>query len=466
MIQRKLIRWVLDPLGKISNRFSAKTRDAVFVWSGLMIFFAHFVHQSGAFEIRFLYLYTFDCLMVGLMIVSSLPNQIVPVKFDRKLLLPWCGFSVMILIAGITKSTDYLPDAASYLVMYPIVFLAWNNCDFREIQKKLVLIVQISFVPFLLINLLFFPISGQQYAGFFCNVNGAAYYLALVFACSLEEIVVGRGGKVRRLLNLAFLGISAALTIYSNSRTGELSIAATFALTAVLLFFVNRRGYGKIILHRLLPAILSIVIFFPVTLGVFDISQRVSQSFIKADEIEQPDDTSTGQTGSTAPADPSASATPPAIDKLQEIVKFNEKKAEASGKTLDQLSSGRITIWKAYWERLSFWGHSNVTDRFYIEGRGTLNSTAHLTVLDYAYQFGILAGVFYLAYNILAGIKSVRYALKNSNDLYALMPFVITVSFGAMSLFYSFSTSFYEMITFYYYLMQAPLMRREVPVYA
>lgn len=453
IIQKMLIQWILQPLSAIGNQISAKVRNSAFVISGLMIFFAHFVYQSERLTFRYLFLFAFDCFMAGLMLFFSLPKKISPIKFDQYLFLPWCGFSVMALIAGLTKSEDYLPDAMLYLVMYPVFFLVWSNCDFRTIQKNLILIVQFSFIVFLSINLLFFPITGHQYSGFFKNVNGVSNYLALVFACSLQNIISNQKGRARLFCNYIFLGISAALVVYSNSRTGQLSLIATFCLTAGLLFLVNRRGYGKLLVRRLLPAVLSIVIFFPTTLYIFQISEKVTQVISEIGTPEQP--------GVPAPSR--------SIDeKLDNIISYNEMKTDTSGRTLDQISSARLSIWKAYCENLSFWGHSNVTDKFtislteyYSEETNVRNSDAHQTILEFSYRFGILAGLCYLAFNISAGLKSIRYAHKRSSDLYTIMPFVITIAFGSMSLVTSFSGSFCDMIAFYYYLMQTPLIRRE-----
>ena len=455
IIQKRLIQWILQPLSAISNQISAKARNSAFVISGLMIFFAHFIYQSERLTFRYLFLFTFDCFMAGLMLFFSLPKKISPIKFDQYLLLPWCGFSVMALIAGLTKSEDYLPDAMLYLVMYPVFFLVWSNCDFQTIQKKLILIVQLSFIVFLSINLLFFPITGHRYSGFFSNVNGVSYYLALVFACSLQNIISNQKGRARLFCNYIFLGISAALVVYSNSRTGQLSLITTFCLTAGLLFLVNRRGYGKLLVRRLLPAVLSIVIFFPTTLYIFQLSEKVTQVISEMGTPEQP--------GVSAPTPARSTG-----EKLDNIISYNEMKTNTSGRTLDQISSARLSIWKAYCENLSFWGHSNVTDEFtislteyYSKETNVPNSRAHQTILEFSYRFGILAGLCYLAFNIFAGLKSIRYAHKRPGDSYAIMPFIIAIAFGSMSLVTSFSGSFCDMVVFYYYLTQTPLMRRE-----
>ena len=485
IVQKILIQWILEPLSGISNRVPTKIRNSIFVISGLMIFFAHFVYQSERFTFRYLFLFAFDCLMAGLMLFFSLPKKISPIKFDKLLLLPWYGVAVMALIAGLTKSEDYLPDAMLYLVMYPVFFLVWNNSNFRTIQKKLILIVQLSFVIFLSINLLFFPITGRQYSGFFSNVNGVSVYLVLVFACSLQSIVSNQKSRFCLICNYVFLGMGAALVVYSNSRTGQLALITTFCLTAGLLFFINRCDYGRLLVRRLLPAVLSIVIFFPATLYVFQIPEKATQIVSEISTLGQP-----GEPISEQPIEPlpeqsvepppeqsvepppeqSSNPTPSTSEKLDSIISYNEMKTDVDDRTLDQISTGRLSIWKAYCERISFWGHSNVTDKFtislthYSEERNVMSSTAHQTILEFAYRFGFLAGLCYLAFNITAGLKSIRYAQKNSSDSYAIMPFVITIAFGSMSLVTSFSGSFYDMIVFYYYLIQTPLIRKESTV--
>ena len=474
-IQNMLIRRILQPLSAISNRISVKVRNIAFVICGLMIFFASFIYQSERFTFRYLLLFSFDCLMAGGMLFFSLPKTIYPIQFDKLLLLPWCGFSVMALIAGLTKSEDYLPDAMLYLVMYPVFFLVWSNCDFKSIQKKLILIVQISFVVFLGINFLFCPITGHQYSGFFSNVNGVSYYLSLVFACSLQNIISHEKGRAHLLCNYIFLGISAALVVYSNSRTGQLSLIATFFLTAGLLFFVNRRSYGRLFVRRILPAALSILIFFPTTLYLFQFPGMVTQIVSDIRTPEQPSEPTPEQPSEPTPEQPSEPTpeqpnepSPAAEKKLDDIISYNEMKTDMGGRTLNQFSTGRLSIWKAYYDNLSFWGHSNVTNKvtvdlteYYSVETIRLCSSAHQTILEFAYRFGILAGLCYFAFNISAGLKSIRYACKRPDDAYAIMPFVITIVFGSMSLVTSFSGSFCDMIVFYYYLMQTPIMRKE-----
>ena len=469
LVQGKLIRFILQPLASISNRLSVKARDTVFVCSGLMIFLMHFVYNAEKWNYRFLYMYVFDCCMAGLMILSILPRSVNPVRFDKMLIIPWYGFALFALIAGITKSADYLPDAMLYLVMYPVFYIVWNNCDTHKIQRQLLRISRYSFFIFLFVNIVFFPISGRQYSGFFSNVNGVAYYLALVSCCFLIEILSCEKANPLFFLDLVLLGISVSLVFYSNSRTGQLALLMSFFLTVLLLAFTDRSGFIKVFVRRLVPIALSIVLFIPATLYVFQLPQEVSRIISELSvEHEQPAEPAPAEPtpAEPAPAEPTpaepapAESAPSAGEKLDSIREYNEQKVSTSGLTLDQISSGRITIWKEYCKHLGFWGHSNTADSFFIEGRGTYNSTAHMTILEFAYSFGILAGLLYLFFNILAGVKSIRYALRCPKNRYALMPFTITIAFGVMSLFAAFSTSFYDMIVFYYYLIQKPLMKK------
>ena len=64
-----------------------------------------------------------------------------------------------------------------------------------------------------------------------------------------------------------------------------------------------------------------------------------------------------------------------------------------------------------------------------------------------------------MAFNIFAGIKSVIYVFKNKNQPYALLPLIITIAFGVTSLLASIG-SFNCMLAYYYYLLQAPLIKK------
>lgn len=132
-------------------------------------------------------------------------------------------------------------------------------------------------------------------------------------------------------------------------------------------------------------------------------------------------------------------------------------KNSSEDKTLDQYSTGRISIWRTYVMRLNLFGHSSVPT-LYLEERNADIGTTHMSVLQIAYQSGIIAGVLYLLMNICAIIGSLFFAWRNRREKYALMPMALTIVFMVNSLLGSHVVSFWYMTTLYFYLIQFPVM--------
>ena len=455
-IQEKLIQWLLQPLENLMSRFSDKAKEILFTAAGLMIFLAYFALNNGNLaSVRYLYIFAFDCLMMGLMILSLMPKDLHPVHFDKILLTPWLIVGLFMLIAGITQSEDVLPDAMLFLVAYPVFYIIAGNCGFHKIMRMLLQTARLSFCVFLVFSFLFFPITGQQYSSFFHNTNGIAFYLVLPFCCGLIGVLSGERKRPVFFLDLAMAGISAAILYYSASRTGILSAGLALILTTLLMVLTDKKSFPQVLLRRVLPLLVSIVILIPATLYIFRIPQAVSQ--LITTQTMQPGQT--GQPDQTGSPDPTVKpgqtpeAPPPSVsDVMADITRANETKFFHKGGNLNQFTSGRLIIWKTYFPLLSFWGHDPETEN---------GGDAHQTILELSYNCGILAGVCYLLFNILAGLKSIRYALRRPEDRYALAPFTISITFGVLSALATTYVSFYLMTAFYYYLAQSPLMTKE-----
>lgn len=138
-------------------------------------------------------------------------------------------------------------------------------------------------------------------------------------------------------------------------------------------------------------------------------------------------------------------------------MEVNKKKNDTEGKTLDDVSTGRLSIWKEFAKHVRLFGVEEFSG-YYVESQGQSFNTAHNTPLEYAVHSGLICAVCYFLFNLLAGLKSIRFALWNRMDGYELLPFVITIAFGIISMLASLKTPFYYMISMYYFFAQAPLM--------
>lgn len=470
-LQQKLIDCVLSPMSAAANSISLKARNRIFIIAGsmvvLMSFFETYVSALGTIQLRFLYVFLFDCVMFGLMLFASLPKEIHPIPFDKVLAFLGIGFGAFTLIAGITKDTDHLATTILSLAVYPSFYLIWNNCDYEEIMQRLFRISEITFCVFLVIHILFFPITHRKYEGFFYNTNGLAFYLAFVFCCLMIELLAKKQWRLKSSWQLVLFGVCSALLYYTNSRTGQLAIIAAAISTVLLIALIKKRTFIQIIIRRILPMVISVAVAIPLTVYVFQLGP-VLQSYIqKIDKPSQNIELVPDGTGAEEKTPSVFSAPKPSIpdhigrdpsETLAEIHEVNRDKFALGERGLEAYSSGRIEIWKGYLQHLTFWGHSNQEDFEYERGGIVGNrGSAHMVYLEFAYKFGVLSALFLLLFHIFAGIKSIFYAVKHSDALYAIAPFSFAVAYGVIAVLATIGTCTC-MLAFFYYLLQGPLM--------
>ena len=95
--------------------------------------------------------------------------------------------------------------------------------------------------------------------------------------------------------------------------------------------------------------------------------------------------------------------------------------------TLNKISNGRITIYKAYLKKLNWKGHRRIT----LTVNGKKVAHAHNNWLQFAYTYGVPAMFFYLIITILSVIRSIQFYWTNRrrNATYAFLIPAICVGF-------------------------------------
>lgn len=462
-MQKMLIRYVLEPFACFMDRFQPKTKDRVFVISCLLIIFQYFLKGAGLVQYRYLIFYGIDCMLLGLMILCSLKPGIQPLKFRKTLAVSWFGVGLLMLQSGLRNNVDYLPEAVLFLIAYPVAFLVWNNNDVGKIMKLLVQSMKLSFLVFLVMSFLFYPMEEIRYSGLFTNVNGASGYLALVFTCLIVEVISERKVTARHVGNLVLTGVCTALLFYTNSRTGELEILVA-AVAACGMYWIAHRKEGKKYFYRNVALIcFSILIFFNVTIYVFQSNKVLGavmgeiQSSIQAVSTQATDD---GEwLAESTETEPEGNRTGQTILKPSDSKEVNDQRTSADGKTALEISTGRTAIWVGYLQQLNLFGHADSgTVVIQYGGAERVYHTTHMTILQIAYESGAIAGILYLLFNITAGVCSIVYVVRSRDDPYAMLPLLIAVAYGVHSLLASTGTSFWYMSAFYYYLVQFPVI--------
>jgi len=456
ILQKPLIRYILEPVSRFMARFSPKLKDTLFVLACLGIILQFFGQGSGIATYRYLIFFAVDCVFLGIMLLCSMKPDMQPVKFRVLPMLCWYGVGFMLLQSGLLLNMDYLPEAVMFLIAYPVVFLVWSNSDASRIFRLLFTSMEISFVIYLAVSFLCFPMDEVRYSGLFNNLNGTAGYLAIAATCLLADCLLTEKFSVRWLLRLLLLGMCVSLLFYTSSRTGLLEIVMV-AVVSVIVLLIRLWKQKKLFFFRnVLSVCLAVALLFPTTISLFQLGRPVA---------EQGERIIAQIIGSEDKA-PGTKPKPPETDVITAEDSMNTTSARLvmDNRSFEQITTGRSTIWIEYLKQLNLLGHSDgghVTFCF-IDQEMSIN-TAHMTILQFGYENGIPAGLFYLAFNLIAGVYSVIHALRNKKDPWSMIPLMITIAYGVHSLLASTAVSFWYMSTFLYYLVQFPLLVKKQP---
>ena len=473
VIQQLLINLILAPLNKLMNRFPDKIRDLFFITGGLGIVVHNFMRNMGLVHYRFLIFFAVNCVFLGLMILGGMGKEMKPVRFHKFLILCWYGVGFLMLLAGVRHNVDYLPEAILFLIAYPVLFLCWANGDRTRIFRLLLTLCRIAALLFAAGSFLLVPILPARYAGMFTNTNMASYFLAVAYAGIVINILYSRF-TWKTLPDVLLLGIVAALNYYSNSRTGTLGMVVSVGAGLICYVLTHKRSD----ILKLIPKIAACAIATAVCISslVLVFQLRVYLPFPYLDlttgtfyRIPVPGhsnptepsgttpDSSEPTSGTTSEEDPTA----PTFFDTAGFNELNDIKTSHGDKSMDEYSTGRLTIWKTYASKLNLFGHDS-TEPIYVEMLYKQIRTTHMTILQVAYESGIFAGILYLLFNIGTGILSIRFALKNPKEPYAVMPMMFTLVFGILSVLGSCAVSFWYLATFYYYIVQFPMIAKPI----
>ena len=449
-IQRLLISKLLLPLSRLTAGWSERTRDHVFIGSGLLIFAQYFLRGMGFAEYRFLVFFTIDCVFFGLMILSTLKSGLQPVRFRKFPAFCWFGVGLLMLLSGVLVSENRFPEVALFLVAYPVTFVVWSNLEHGKIFRLLSRTCVLSFIFYTAINILAYPMGESRYAGLMRNQNGAAQYLVLVFSCLLVDLLPARKVNGKYVAKLVLMGLCVAQMYYTSSRTGYLGTIGTFAAAALLYVLTHVREKKRFLYRNIALGCLGALVCVNLSLYLFQVSKLLpdgpSQDTVFTDPNTQD------------PAKPDSQTSPDqAIHGLQGVKDVNGEKLAVEGKSLDNVSTGRVSVWKCFAADLNLLGHED-GKAYYIPSLEREISTAHNTILQVAYDSGVPSGILYLLYNLFSGVAAIWYAVRRREEPYALFPLAVTVSFGLTSLLATLTPSFYYVNTFYYYLVQFPLI--------
>ena len=484
-VQRIFIDKILSPINNLVKKCPPKLRDIMFILGGICLMLHCILHGARLIPYRFLIFFPISCVFLGIMILSSMGGELHPVRFRMSVFVPWMCCGGLMFISGVINNVDYLPDALLFLVAFPILYICFANADREKLFQKLISINKFTLLIFIITSFLFVQITNKKYTAFSVNVNTTSTILTVTSIFILVEIISEKKFSKKVLCDILLIGTATALNYYTNSRTGSLALIFAAAFILVLFFATNSMRTNLVALAKLGMIALSSVVLTVSLLYVFQLRQWLPIPYINLNdnsiylddrwdtmlhlgsannnnnESTQPDnenDTpSSTDSESTQPDNENNNSGESEFFGNDGFQGVNEQKFDTN-KSLDKFSTGRISVWKAYAKDLNFKGHST-TPTVYIDflSKKDISST-HMTILQVAYESGVLSGISYFLFNIASGILSIIFAIKHRKEKYSLLPLAVTLVFGVISLLASNRVAFYNCNTLMYYILLFPIM--------
>lgn len=385
------------------------------------------------------YFYNTVCgifLMLAIALLS-LDKKLERKPWRRSVCVAWFGMCAMFTISDLFVLKKACGLGIILAFVFTGVFFVWQNHSRKDLLWKAFKdAVKISFILMAVISFLFRPFfEGGRYAGIFTNPNTFGLYLYVIFAVYMSDLDWNvETGKTFRKSLLTY--VQLALVIFylsvSQARTAMLAISAIFLLWIVLRIYMGRKQgrYLNFIKGLVTLVIISAVCYPVFYAGVRNLPEIVGHKIIFDEDVlylsngEKIEDI-----GDKVLAESDEIESVEVKDKNIEdnsiwgrIVKSLDSNA-----TLNKISSGRITIYKAYIKKLNIKGHRRVT----LKINEKRVSHAHNNWLQFAYTYGVPSMLFYTVITVLSLIRSIRFYMTNRrrNATYAFLIPAICVGF-------------------------------------
>ena len=294
-----------------------------------------------------------------------------------------------------------------------------------------------------------------RYPGVFHTVTSSAVYdcFVLVLALSVFLVKYARTKKISLCLKeLWVFGLAGGFMLLTASRTGLYAAAVLAGLLIVVTSFTEfKDGILKALLRTGL-LLLTLAGFF---VGTFTACRIVPAVYNKPqtfeiewfqDSIKEGEDWNSFRyitvrkflavfDAKLTYYDKEHTAQEDAASETQEGVtgfsspELTEEKEGIGGNT--DYTNGRMEIYRKYLSLLNWKGHSDVA----VQGdNGKMIAHAHNAYIQVAYDFGIGAGIYFLLFCVVFGIRSIYYYSRHKGEKAGIVPVAVIGVFGICGL--------------------------------
>lgn len=439
-IYQKIICRIVNVSAKYSNKMDRKRKENALLISCLMITCCALAYSCVLSGVHLLVKCMIGAILCVCIIFFSIDNEIKPVKWDKKVVYLWFAFGIIRLISGFVTSLEYLPLALIWLIIFPTIFLVWNNRgDYSTLVDCLYKAIVYPVSILVLISIFTVKVSSIGYGGITGNANSLGQYISVAFPLLLAKHETECKNKRKSVLWLVQFALFCVATFFTKSRTTVLMFVITFLAWIgyqLLVKKVSVKKYGI----ELVKIVLITLIIFGVTVEI----NEVVASQIDYNPVQIELKKSEKQEGGMKNI----------IGGYVDRMDGNDKHAGG----LNNYSSGRIGIWESSLQKLNLLGHPS-SDHIITERNGDVGNNVHNTFLQFAYDHGVLGGIlFFLLYG-MSLIKTVLICAKGKKDTEWIL--YVNLSYISVAMLASVNLPFLYVISFIYYISYAQLFEKE-----
>lgn len=425
-----------------------------FIWTGLcMIAMAVFLFRGEPF-IKGVYIWTLETALlnvwwIGIFAVHLFKRIFVEKKRHfRPGLLGWLWIAMTVLM---TASVSGRLWPIWFLMMFGIFYLTEYSQEDRDaLMDGMIDGTIIAFFCIQIYAYGFRPYDRVRYVGAYSNSNMAALhyliiYIMILFKLHLLEM---RGGK--RGWKLFFFIGAGGLLAFQFMTMGRTAWLASIVITLLYGILVMRKLWqckwrnvlirgAALILCMLLtfPAVFATVRWLPTILhhpvwyaGEYSIDKvhsfdpANSWKYVEIDEfLKEVSGRILGSFGIVRLQNPFVLQVYAADE---DTIKVVEK---VGVEKMDDALKGRISIYKAYFNDLTWYGHPASDGRYLLEGTRYISWHAQNVWLQIAYYYGIPAGILFVVITLWIVYYYYKKMIKAGSSFYAAIPFLFCILF-------------------------------------
>lgn len=337
------------------------------------------------------------CCFISIAAIMCLKRNMKILPYKNPLVISWYVLLILMCISDFIVKKNFMYTGYWLLFMWGFFFWAWNNMEYpQQILKEWLCAFEIVFWCSILFCLLCTVQGPELYKGMTNNSNTLGQFMSISITVFLGMLLEEKKKSYLRVIILAAaLDFSVYFTILSQCRSGILADAAV-----ILLFFmwIWKAGKKKKAQKKwLFGIILAVVMWIPVSIGseyVMTHNSSFSGYFEnRTDAAEEMEEQIANQTNPVYAAE-------------NDGITGKIKDRFINSNTLDQFSSGRISIYKKYISNMNLFGHYG-NEEVYGIGMG-----AHNSILMIGYRYGIFTMIPYLILLFYAVWYSWRYRIR------------------------------------------------------